>query len=181
MKTYSVYLPPDDANKPQTASDISYAKFLVDGKCIAAVFLPPLWLIWNRLWWGFAVYLAFSAIISLLAFTDYREAIVFLSMIPGLFLLLEGHELIRQYWKIKAGVLLVLCMDAMLRKQNCAISKPMKIKPMNEAAILFANQNPLQLKRSLHPSLPSACLPQRIEDHENCDNRLWLRQFAFRC
>ena len=101
MKTYSVYLPPDDANKPQTASDISYAKFLVDGKCIAAVFLPPLWLIWNRLWWGFAVYLAFSAIISLLAFTDYREAIVFLSMIPGLFLLLEGHELIRQYWEDK--------------------------------------------------------------------------------
>ncbi len=101
MKTYSVYLPPEDASKPQTASDNSHAKFLVDGKCIAAIFLPPLWLLWNKLWWGFAVYLAFSAIISLLAFTSFQNAIVFLSVIPGLFLLLEGHELIRQYWEDK--------------------------------------------------------------------------------
>lgn len=71
-------------------------KFLVDGKSLLAIFAPPLWLVWHRMWWGLVVYVALLALLAMMYFTPLREAGLYLSAIPGLFLMLEGNELIRQ-------------------------------------------------------------------------------------
>lgn len=92
MNTYSVYLPPN-SNDEQEISD---AKFLVDGNSLLAIFAPPIWLAWHRLWWGLAVYVAIIAALTMMYFTPLREAGLYLSVIPGIFLMLEGNELVRQ-------------------------------------------------------------------------------------
>ena len=97
MITYNIYLPPDSALDGAGQG----AKFLPDGKPWLAAFIPPAWLLWHRLWWGFFIYLAIVGALSLLIMTQWREAAIFLSVIPGLYLLLEGHELIRQKYETK--------------------------------------------------------------------------------
>ncbi len=100
MIAFNIYQPPIGESDP----DGSAIKFLPDGKSWIAAFVPPLWLIWNRLWWALGVYLAFSAVIVLLAITSFREAAIILSALPGLYLLLEGHELVRQKYESKGWV-----------------------------------------------------------------------------
>ena len=92
MNTYCIYLPPNGTRD----TDKTNAKFLVDGKSLFAVLAPPLWLIWYRMWWGLVIYLALLAILALLFFTPLREAVLYLSAIPGIYLMLEGNELLRQ-------------------------------------------------------------------------------------
>jgi len=95
MNTYSIYLPPDK----QAQEDGSAVKFLVDGNAVYAVMLPPVWLVWHRLWWALGVYISLVAIILLLVTTPWRDAALFLSLIPGLYLWLEGNELIAQKYQ----------------------------------------------------------------------------------
>jgi hypothetical protein len=42
-----------------------------------------------------------AVIISLLVLTPWRDAAIFLSAIPGFYLFLEGHELVRQKYERK--------------------------------------------------------------------------------
>ncbi len=80
-------------------SDILDAEFLVDGNSVLAVLIPPVWLIWHRLWWALGVYLTLGFAISLMLLTPYANAALFLAAIPGLYLMLEGNELIRQKYE----------------------------------------------------------------------------------
>ena len=83
------------------ASDIADAIYLPDNKAWVAGFLPPIWLIWHRLWWGFAIYIAYLTILFLLALTAWKLAAILLTAIPGIYLFLEGHELVRQRYENK--------------------------------------------------------------------------------
>ncbi|MCF6320192.1 MAG: DUF2628 domain-containing protein [Rhizobiaceae bacterium] len=97
MNTYSIYLPPP----AQAQENEPVVKFLVDGNAYFAVLLPPVWLAWHRLWWALGVYIGIVAIILLLVATPWRDAALFLSLIPGLYLWLEGNELIAQKYQRK--------------------------------------------------------------------------------
>lgn len=79
-------------------------KFLQDGKPLLAILFPPFWLAWHRLWWALGVYAAFAAIIALLAFTPWQNVAFLLSALPGLYLLFEGHELVRQRLEQKGWI-----------------------------------------------------------------------------
>ncbi len=71
-------------------------RLLPDGRAVMALIVPPLWLAWHRLWWALAVYLALMAAAYLFVWTTLAPAAIFLSTLPGLYLFLEGHELVRQ-------------------------------------------------------------------------------------
>lgn len=71
-------------------------RLLPDGRAIMALIFPPLWLAWHRLWWALTVYLALMVAAYLFVWTTLAPAAIFLSTLPGLYLFLEGHELIRR-------------------------------------------------------------------------------------
>jgi len=67
-----------------------------DTKATLALFFPPFWLIWHKLWLPLMVYFCVIVAIMLLAFTSPGIAVSYLSILPGLYLLLEGYELVRK-------------------------------------------------------------------------------------
>lgn len=68
-----------------------------EAKATWALLVPPLWLAYHRLWWELAIYgLATVLILGLLA-TPYAIVALLLSGFPGLYLLLEGHQLRRNH------------------------------------------------------------------------------------
>ena len=92
MTIYSAYLAPK-------GRDSDYAKdfrLVSDRKAILALIIPPFWLAWHRLWLELSVYVAVWAGIAILAGWQPGIAVVYLSALPGLYLLLEGNELVRR-------------------------------------------------------------------------------------
>jgi Protein of unknown function (DUF2628) len=86
MAIYTVHLPPDgDADK---------ARFLREGGNILALIVPAIWLIWQRLWLWLLLYIALSIAIGLAGRLAGSGAL-FLGILPGLYLFLEGNELVR--------------------------------------------------------------------------------------
>ena len=92
MAIYSAYVSPD-AQMPGAARDF---RLVSDRKAIMALIVPPLWLIWHRLWLELLIYLGIWAGIGMLASWQPGIAIAYLSALPGFYLLLEGNELIRR-------------------------------------------------------------------------------------
>ncbi len=95
MNTYNIYMPPESG----TDSNIASAIYLPDNKAWFALMVPPIWFIWHRLWWGLTIYIAYLAIAFLLLLTPWQYAVILLSAIPGIYLFLEGHELVRQQYE----------------------------------------------------------------------------------
>lgn len=91
MTTYSVYLPPYD-NLEHLEENF---RLVPDTKATLALFFPPFWLIWHKLWLPLMVYFCVIVAIMILAFNSPSIAVSYLSILPGLYLLLEGHELVR--------------------------------------------------------------------------------------
>ena len=87
MATYSVYQPaggvPDDV------------RLFKDGPSLFALVLPPVFLVWNRLWLPLAVYLCVELLFLILARTSIGSISALLSLLPGLFLFVHGRELVR--------------------------------------------------------------------------------------
>lgn len=92
MAIFSVYLPPEHAGK----SDAENFRLLKDSKAPLALIFPPFWLAWHRLWVELIIYAAVAIAISLLAAWQPLPPVLYLSAIPGLYLLLEGNELVRR-------------------------------------------------------------------------------------
>ena len=92
MATYTIYLPPEE----QLVKPLDGCKALHDGKSTWALVFPPFWLIWHRLWLELLIYAIVMFVISLIAFWQPGAAIAYLSAVPGLYLLLEGSELVRK-------------------------------------------------------------------------------------
>ncbi len=98
MKTFCIYLPPDNMDNH------SGAVFLPDDKPYFALLAPPIWLAWHRLWWALLIYLVIISAILLLILTPYRDAAVFISLIPGIYIWLEGHKLIHQRYELQGWI-----------------------------------------------------------------------------
>lgn len=103
MAIYSVYLPPEariDASVADMSDkDIDRVAFLLDGKSMLALIAPAIWLIWQRLWLILALYvLAMMALTALIEFGNPQLG-SFLSVLPGLFLFLEGREMVRRRYE----------------------------------------------------------------------------------
>jgi len=89
MSIYRVYIP------PEAEKDFSEDfRLIPDGKAIFALIAPPIWLVWHKLWLPLMAYFAVALGISLLAGWQPGPAVGYLSAIPGLYLLLEGRELV---------------------------------------------------------------------------------------
>lgn len=104
MAIYSAYIPPltDAQNEPDNFRLVS------DSKAPLALIFPPFWLAWHRLWLELMIYAVFAIAIALLAVWKPSPPILYLSALPGLFLLLEGNAMIarkleRRGWQF-AGV-----------------------------------------------------------------------------
>ena len=97
MTTYNIYLPPLGHSSDEEVA----AKFLPDGKSWFAGFLPPFWLLINCLWWALGMYFAFAIIILLALSINWAITAILISAIPGTYLFLEGHELIRQKYEAR--------------------------------------------------------------------------------
>ncbi|MFK7901640.1 MAG: DUF2628 domain-containing protein, partial [Nitratireductor sp.] len=114
MAIFEIYTAPhlsiNDANS-KFASNASL-QVIKDEKNIWAFVFPLIWLLWNKLWFWTIIYLVFSAIFYVLASNTLPiQMPVYVSMltiIPGLFLFLEGRTLVvskleRDGWQF-AGV-----------------------------------------------------------------------------
>lgn len=96
MTVYHVYIPPEVINPDFISKgDAARVKFLPDNKMIWALIFPPIWLIWHRLWLPLMIYALAVSIIVVIAFRTSEQLGTLLSILPGLYLLLEGSELIR--------------------------------------------------------------------------------------
>ena len=89
MTIYSVYV--IEAPDKDTGHDY---RFVPDTKSIWALIAPPVWLIWHRLWLALLVYFCVATGIGMLAGLEPGPAAAYLSILPGLFLLLDGNQLI---------------------------------------------------------------------------------------
>ena len=93
----------------ERASD--YVVAIAETNSKTAIFFPPVWLFYHKLWWELLVYgLVIVLIFSLLA-TPLAAASFFLSGLPGIYLYLEGHQLIRARLE-REGYQLVDVLDA---------------------------------------------------------------------
>ena len=62
-----------------------------------AIFAPPLWLAWHRLWFALALYLIIAGALLALLTTSYWLVTIMLGGLPGLYLWFEGHQLRRNH------------------------------------------------------------------------------------
>lgn len=92
MATYVAYLPPEEWN----CDPRDEFQLVRDGKSPLALIFPPFWLAWHRLWLALLVYATVALAIILLAVWQPGAPVMYLSAVPGLYLLLEGDELIRR-------------------------------------------------------------------------------------
>lgn len=87
MAIYTIHIPPD--GNPEKA------RFLSEDRNFLALVLPLIWLLWHGLW---VELLGFVAIGMLIGFTAQSLGpfhAVALTLLPGLFLFLEGNQLLR--------------------------------------------------------------------------------------
>ncbi len=56
--------------------------------------VPIAWLVWNRLWYAVAVYALFTLFVFTLGQTGWAASTAAISFLPGLYLFLEGRNLI---------------------------------------------------------------------------------------
>ena len=91
MAIYSGYLPPEYMSDPVA----DRFQLVSDAKSPLALIFPPFWLAWHRLWLELLAYGVVVLAIGLLAAWKPSTAVLYLSALPGLYLLLEGNELIR--------------------------------------------------------------------------------------
>jgi hypothetical protein len=90
MTVYSIYLPPEESSQ-HAASDF---RLVPDSKSPWALIMPVAWLAYHRLWLALLAYLVFSALVLLFLSWTPHLAWLYLSALPGLYLLLEGQELV---------------------------------------------------------------------------------------
>ena len=92
MTIYSAYLPPvgTSALGPEDTF-----RLIPDAKAPFALIFTPFWLCWHKLWLELLAYLTFFVGVSLLALWQPSFIISYLSVLPGLYLLLEGNEHVR--------------------------------------------------------------------------------------
>ena len=92
MATYTVHLPP--AGQPERTA-LERVRFIKDAGSLPALVFPALWLLFQRLWYGLVVYLLIALCFAILSRVVGNQALNLLSILPAIYLFLEGGELVR--------------------------------------------------------------------------------------
>ena len=87
MSIYTVHIPPEGGEEK--------ARFLAEGVNFWALIVPFFWLLWHRLWLAFLAYIAAVGIIIGIGRIAGEAVTFLLAFLPGLFLMFEGNQLIR--------------------------------------------------------------------------------------
>ncbi len=143
MASYSIYLPSADSSDDQTTA----FRLLRDGVSVLAIAVPPLWLAFHRLWIPLMLYLVAMLALVLVTKLTGNEFLAALSVLPGLYLFLEGQELRRgelerQGWRFGGVVEAANETEAELRFVNSGgsyISKALQ-KPRQAIASSIARK-----------------------------------------
>ena len=96
MAIFEVYVP-ENATAQERALD---ARLLGERASILALILPFVWLAWHRLWFALGVYVLFTIALAGIGASDYAAAATAFSFLPGIYLFLEGNNLISAKWKL---------------------------------------------------------------------------------
>lgn len=89
---HTIHIPPAENGG---TGDIWEAVAIPETKAPWALIAPPFWLAYHRLWWPLVVYLLVAVTGFALLTTPAAPAAFLLGGLPGLYLLLEGHQLRR--------------------------------------------------------------------------------------
>ncbi|MEL7428676.1 MAG: DUF2628 domain-containing protein [Pseudomonadota bacterium] len=127
MAIYSVYLPPED--RPDARAD--EFRLVSDAKAPLALIFPPFWLAWHRLWLELLAYCVIVFALGLYAAWNPSVAVLYLSAIPGFYLLLEGNDLVRRK----------------LERKGWRFAGVVDGENTEAAEIRFITQNPQRLER----------------------------------
>ncbi len=88
MATYTVHEPPRGTSRLDRAARMAFVR---DGFSWGAFLVPVIWLIWRRMWWILAIYLAAALVLVLLL--DWWSPNEAVQIVTGLgFALLFGFE-----------------------------------------------------------------------------------------
>jgi hypothetical protein len=87
MAVFTAYLPPDG-----NAGD---ARFVADRASLLALILPPVFLIWHRLWWPLVLYVMATILLMVIGAVVSEGLSAALGLLPGFFLFVHGRELVR--------------------------------------------------------------------------------------
>jgi hypothetical protein len=112
MAIYTVHLP-DSGN-------VEHARFIREGASVFALILPLVWLIWQRLWLALTGYVAVLVAVSATAIYAGETIAGLLSLVPALFLFVEGNQFIRRRleragWQFAGVVDATSAVDAEIR------------------------------------------------------------------
>lgn len=91
MAVYEVYIPPAGSKVGNSAAN---ARYVADRVSVLALIFPFIWLLWHRLWFWLAVYLLVAFFLSTLGTTNLAILGAALTFLPGLYVYLEGPNMI---------------------------------------------------------------------------------------
>ncbi|GIK82777.1 MAG: hypothetical protein BroJett024_38820 [Alphaproteobacteria bacterium] len=142
MATFTVHLPPDGGAGSDRAQE---ARFISEAPSLLALVFPALWLLFNRLWYGLLLYLLIAAALAVLSRTLMSAAPAVLSLLPALYLFLEGRQLVR----------------ARLERAGWRLAGVVEAGDVDEAeARWFAMHPPAPRQPSSPPAAPATFAPQ---------------------
>jgi hypothetical protein len=87
MAIYTIHKPP--------LGDMEQSRFIREGVNFFALVVPLIWLVWHRLWLALLAYVAVMIAIGLAGRVMGGVGAILLSALPGLYLFVEGNELLR--------------------------------------------------------------------------------------
>lgn len=91
MAVYEVYIPPADRSDGEPALN---ARYVADRASVLALIFPFVWLLWHRLWFWLAAYMLVAFFLSALGATSMAVLAATLTFLPGLYIYLEGPNMI---------------------------------------------------------------------------------------
>ncbi len=87
MAAYTAYLPPDGS--------LEDVRFVAGRFSLFALLFTPLYLLWHRLWYAFGLWLLAMIGIAVIGATIGEQLTLPLSVLPALFLAIQGPQLVR--------------------------------------------------------------------------------------
>lgn len=76
------------------SGDPGQVRFVRDRGTVIALVFPAVWLAWHRLWYALVIYLCVAFLFFALGSTHWASIAALFSFIPGLYLFLEGPNLL---------------------------------------------------------------------------------------
>ena len=89
MRLYTVHAPPDEAPPPERFL------FVKDGFSWPALFVPPLWILWHRLWLTAVFYAVFVLVVAWTGRLANEDAAVMVAILGAILFALEANNIRR--------------------------------------------------------------------------------------